>query len=136
MKNSIKVSSKFDFRGETHTPELVLDLDEMIAREEPDYHLLLANANGIGLYSYEYEVLESSELDFSEATGEAVGFLRDGRFDFEGFRKHCEMQRELEELGNIARQHLGVEILEQESPLREALIAAYRLGQSSKSRDG
>lgn len=133
MNNSIRVSAQFDFRGESFTPEMVLDLDAMMVSgaELPNLHLLLAKANRIGLYSYEFEVLESSELIFSNATGDAADFLHNNHFQFEEFCRHWQAQQQLEALRNIAREHMGVESLEQLPGLQDALLAAYRLGQES-----
>lgn len=133
VKNSIRVSAQFDFKGETYTPEVVVDLDAVVERNElaPNYQLLLANENRIGLYSYEYEVLESSELVFSDATGYASEFLHENRFDYEGFRRHWQAQQNLLALRDIAREYMGVASLEEQPKLQAALLAAYRLGQSS-----
>jgi len=132
-KNSIEVSSQFDFRGQTFQPKVVLDLDALMQQEGelPQFHQLLARENGIDLYSYEYEVLESSGLNFANATGMAGEFLQADDFDLQGFRRRWLQQRELEALVDIARRHLGVDTLEQKPGLREALLEAYRLGAKS-----
>lgn len=134
MKSSIEISAQFDFRGETFTPVITLDLDRLMQSGAvmPDYYQLLANENGIGLYSYEFEVLESSELRFSDAQGLAADFVENGNFDFEGFRRRWLEQRELETLTAIAQRHLGVDELAQQPSLREALLEAYRLGKASR----
>lgn len=133
MKNSISVSTEFDFRGKTLRPAVTLDLDGLMERggEMPDYHQLLAKENGIGFYSYEYEVLESSELFFSSATGLAASFLDNGVFDFDGFSRCWREKTEMQALEGIARRYLDVETLEQEPKLREALMEAYRLGKGA-----
>jgi len=134
VKNSIKISTQFDFRGHTYTPTLVLDLDTLARKENeiPDYHLLLAQENGIDHYSYEYEVLESSELLFSDATGEASAFVDEGWFDYPGFRQRWQMLQQLKALSDIARRVMGVADLEQQPELQAALLEAYRLGQESE----
>ena len=133
MKNSIKISTQFDFKGKAHTPEMVVDLDVLMARNElvPNFHLMLATENRIGLYSYEFEVLESSELVFSEATGMAGEFLTDNLFDYRGFRERWQTQQQIAGLREIALEHLGEASLEQHPALQAALLAAYRLGQES-----
>lgn len=134
MKSSIEISAQFDFRGETFTPVITLDLDRLMQNGAvmPDYYQLLANENGIGLYSYEYEVLEASELHFSDAQGLAADFVESGNFDLEGFRRRWLEQRELETLAAIAQRHLGVDELAQQPSLRDALLEAYRLGKASR----
>ncbi len=138
MENSIQVSAQFDFRGQTFRPMARVDLDRLVEAgdELPDYHQLLATENGIDLYSYEYEVLETSELVFAEARGLAADFLEAGRFDFTGFRQRWLEQKELELLALIARKHLGSEALTQQPGLREALQEAYQLGRGSAHRSG
>lgn len=130
MRNSIRISTEFDYRGETFRPTVTLDLDKVMegGGEIPDYHQLLAMENGFDLYSYEYEVIESSELVFSDATGLAARFLQECSFDLEGFRRCWLESREMSALEEVARRHLGVEELEREPKLREALMEAYRLG--------
>lgn len=130
MENSITISAQFDFRGKTFRPAITLELDWLMERgaELPDYHQRLAAENGIDPYSYEYEVLESSELVFENATGLAAEYVMDGHFDFEGFRQRWLEQSELGALERIARKHLGVEQLDQQPALKGALLEAYRLG--------
>lgn len=134
MSNTIEISAQFDFRGQTHTPRATLELDALLERGEavPDFHQRLAIENGIDLYSYEYEVLESSELHFSAATGLALEFFHDGVFDFEGFRRRWQHQRALQRLEQVAQRHLGVEDLAQDQALSAALLEAYRLGREER----
>lgn len=138
MDNSIEISAQFDFRGETFRPTMTLDLNHVMetGMELPDYHHMLAIENGISLYSYEYEVLESSELMFSGAKGLAGDFLQQGRFDFQGFRQCWLEHRELSALQALAQRHLGVDDLSQQPALQEALLEAFRLGKESCSPGG
>jgi hypothetical protein len=133
VKNSIEVSSQFDFRGETFRPSATLDLDDLMQRDSEtlDIHQLLALENDIDLYSYEYEVLESSELEYGKATGLAASFMASGHFDLQGFRKRWQQQREMSGLQAIAERHLGVDDLESQPGLRDALLEAYRLGKGA-----
>lgn len=130
MKNSIVVCAEFDFKGETFRPRLVLDLDQLMERDGtlPTLIPLLARANAIDPYSYQYEVLESTPLTFTEATGAATDYLEEGRFDIAGFEHHWHEQRQLQQLQAIAERCLGVSDLTEEPALKEALKQAFLLG--------
>lgn len=130
MKNTITVSVQFDFKGESYQPTATIDLDQLMAQygKLPDFHQWLGTVNGIDPYSYQYEVLESCELEFSEPSGIASAFLHEGRFDARGFQQQWFEQQQLRALQEIARRHLKVEDLEQQPQLKAALLEAYRLG--------
>lgn len=131
MTNSIKARIKFSFQGKTYSPETIINLDEVIsAGQDLDrLHSKLAQANGIDTYSYLYEVMESSEVIFSEATGSAANFLSEsGRFDFEAFRTANERSTPPPML-ELARQYMKIERLEDIEGLEAALLAAYKAGQ-------
>ncbi len=129
MKNRVRVSAVFSFRGETHEPELVLDLDDfMDAGKDLDaLYPLLAAANGIGAYSYEYEVLEMAPLHFNRPEGLAADFVADGRLDLEGLRRARSEVRRREALAAIARREMGVDPADVPG-LMAALEAAYEAG--------
>ncbi|MDH5786328.1 MAG: hypothetical protein OEZ16_12085 [Chromatiales bacterium] len=128
--NSIKARVEFSFKGETYTPEAVIDLDKVIAADQDltRLHAKLAQMNGIDPYSYLYEVMESSEIHFSNATGSAAAYLNsEGQFDFEGFRA-AYGQSGTPSMLQIARQHMQIDNLEQIEGLEAALLAAYQAG--------
>lgn len=134
MNNSIEISAQFDFKGETFRPTATLDLDRLMQQrgdEEVDFHHLLAMENGIDFYSYQYDVLESTMLEFANPTGFAGECLADGIFDFAAFRLRWQEQRELEVLQEIASRHMGVDDLQVQPSLQAALLEAYRLGRKS-----
>ena len=131
MKNRVRVRATFSFRGKTHHPELVLDLDELPPESlEPEtLYPMLASANGIDPYSYEYEVLEVTPLEFDQPEGVVTDHLHDGRLDFPALRQaltHAQLHNRLEE---IARKQMGVEKLEEIPGLEAALRAAWETGQ-------
>jgi len=130
VKNHIEVSAEFDFRGKTYTPSVKLDLDSLMEQygEFPDLHQRLAREINIGPYSYEYEVLESSELIFSNATGFASKFLTEKQFDIQAFRQYWLEQQQLNMVQEIASRHLDIDELEKHPNLKAALIEAYTLG--------
>ena len=135
MSNKVRVSAPFSFRGETHHPEMELDLDRFLAegRSLDDLYPMLAAANGIGAYSYEYEVLESSAKIFSEPTGIAAEFINDEGFDLEGFKtKHSE-KGILEKLQSIASETLNIDNLAESEKIQNALMQAYQAGFKDKA---
>ena len=85
--NTIRARMTLSFRGETYELDSVIDLDGCSGEpgEAPDFHRLLAQAAGIDPYSYLYEVLETHEIAFSDATGVAARHCRDGGFDWAQF---------------------------------------------------
>ncbi len=130
MKNRVRVSATFSFRGETFHPELVLDLDELPPESlEPEaLYPMLAVANGIDPYSYEYEVLEVAPLAFDQPEGVVADHLRNGRLDFAALKQALADARLRNRLQEIAREHLGIEKLEEMPGLEAALRAAWEAG--------
>ena len=121
---------EFSYRGETLRPSASVDLDSLMAAggELGDLHDLLARLCGIDTYSYQYEVMEAHEIQFSNATGIAADCLHDGKFDIQRFTQLWQEARELDALQAIAREHLQVDNLNDNEGLKLALLAAYRLG--------
>ncbi|NOR51064.1 MAG: hypothetical protein GQ470_00450 [Gammaproteobacteria bacterium] len=130
MSNSIVATIPFDFKGVHHTPSTRIDLDEFISGEKvlTSIYTMVAVQNQVGAYSYEHEVLLSSDIIFSQPEGIAEQFFDDGNFDMEGFRQAYHQQRILHDIGLIAREHLDVDDLEQNPDLKQALLEAYRCG--------
>lgn len=128
--NSVRAHLRLSFKGETHELDALIDLDHGPAAGEdaPNFHLLLAKANNIDPYSYLYEVLESHDIDFSEATGVAASCCRDGQFDWEQFNQQRRKEQNTQLIRVIAAQMLGVQDLDQHADLKAALLAAYQAG--------
>ncbi len=135
MSNRIDASVTFSYKGQTLAPSVSLDLDRFLEKEGklPDLHLLLATENNIGLYSYEYEVLQAYPLVFANAEGLAAEFLVGEEFDVEGFIAAWKLSKVVERLEEIAGRHLGEADLNARPALRAALIEAYELG---RQREG
>jgi hypothetical protein len=109
---------------------MVLDLDQQMERygNLPDFYQLLARESRIDPYSYQYEVLESSELEFAAATGLAAEHLDNGHFDVGGFQQRWHEQQHLGILQEIAQRLMGVDNLEQQPELKAALLEAFAAG--------
>ncbi len=136
MNNSITASVVFDFRGQTYRPTGEFDLDQIMHKNGsiPDLYKALADMNGIDTYSYEFDVMESYEMQFSNAQGIAAEYVHDGRFDQDGFITHWYREQQLSALREIAKQEMGIDDLDQHLKLKAALFSAYQKGQENAPR--
>lgn len=130
MSNRVTISAEFSFKGQQLTPTCELDLDDIVSEDGqlPDLYMLLANNNNIGLYSYEYEMLQSEPVIFSNAQGIIRDFIHDGELDVAGFEKAWKEQRIYSRLQAIANRQLGIDDLQQNPSIAQALLDAYQLG--------
>ncbi len=130
--NTVRASLSFSFKGETCELDSVIDLDRCHGEPGamPDFHRILAQKAGIDSYSYLYEVLESHEIVFSDATGVAARSCHEGRFDWASFeRDRCEEQ-DWPAVKAIAEHILATRDWEAAPDLKAALLAAYRAGKA------
>ena len=130
--NTVRARVAFSFKGETYNLDSVIDLDACLGKPgaAPDFHRLLARAAGIDPYSYLYEVLESHEIEFSDATGVAARSCRDGQFDWSRFEQDIGEERDWPAVRAIAEPILGARDLDADPALKAVLLAAYRAGQA------
>lgn len=135
MPSTIRARLSFSFKAETHELEAAIDLDRLLADSgaAPDFHRLLALANGIDPYSYLYEALESYDIEFAEPTGLAVEYCDAGHFDWPGFAERWRAAADLRAIRTIARDILGEGALNGQPALEVALLAAYRAGKAAQS---
>lgn len=133
--NTIRARLAFSFKGETYELDSVIDLDRQsgASGEAPDFHGLLARSAGIDPYSYLYEVLESHEIEFSDATGVAAQSCHDGQFDWNRFEQDLGAERDWQAVRAIAERIMGARDLDADPALKEALLAAYRAGKASRA---
>lgn len=129
MKNTVEIYTEFDYQGKSLKPSMVLDLDSHIKTLEDIavIPVLLAKANGIDSYSYQYEILLDSSLCFDHATGLASQFVVNKEFDFAGFLAASGEGKLLSKLQTIAQQELGITDLSAQPALKQTLLRAYRL---------
>ncbi len=133
IKNTIKITIPFSFKGVEHSPSSVIDLDIFSQGEQAIDNVfhLVANENKIDNYSYEYEMLESATVVFSEPTGIASEFMSDNFFDLDGFKKQQEQGDALQKLQAIARDVLNIDDIESNKEIKNALLKAYQAGKES-----
>jgi hypothetical protein len=131
--NTVRARVAFSFKGETYDLDSVIDLEACLGEPgvAPDFHQLLARAAGIDPYSYLYEVLESHQIEFSDATGMAVGSCRDGRFDWIRFEQAMRGEDDWQAVRAIAEGIMGARDWEADPALKAALLAVYRAGRVS-----
>jgi hypothetical protein len=96
----------------------------------PDLFSLLARASKIGVYSYEYEMLQAETLVYSKAEGLVANFIADGVLDLESFESAWLEIEAIKKLSVIAKKTMNVDDLTADPKLQSALFEAYRLGQS------
>ena len=135
--NTVRARLSLSFKGETYELDSVIDLDGCLGEpgEAPDFHLLLAQAAGIDPYSYLYEILESHEIAFTDATGVAALSCRDGRFDWTQFEQDRREDQDWLVVRAVAEHILASRDLDADPDLKAALLAAYRAGKSSGAVD-
>jgi len=132
-KHTLDVSVVFSFKGEDYELTTSIDFD-MLRFEDgslPSIHAILARAHGIDMDSYLYEVMEISEIEFSNPKGIPAQYYRDGAFDIEGFTDAWHRHQVLEQLRPIALRELGIVSLEEHPALMTVLEQAYWLGRKS-----
>lgn len=130
--HTIRARLSFSFKGEAYDLDAVIDLDHAVgdAEDAPDFHRLLAQAAGIDTYSYLYEVLESHDIEFSDATGAAARCCGDGGFDWTEFAQARGDERDWQAASAAAEPILGARDWDAEPRLKAALLAAYRAGKT------
>ncbi len=128
-EHSIIAKVAFDFRGKRFEPEIKLDLTRIDSESfsEEQIYAMLAKANQIGFYSYEYEVMQSYPLEYSQPQGMAKAFLSENGFDFNHFLKAYQQQELLQKLQQIACNNMQITSLDDIPGLEKTLLEVYRM---------
>ena len=130
--NALTITLPFSFKGKVFRPDCRINLDDLMEKGSiPCLYTHLANENRIDIYSYEYDVMMMSDMEFSDATGIATRFVHDGKFDIEGFESEWEEKRVDGQLQQIVNRHMNQTDIEQHPQLKQALTEAYRLGRDA-----
>ncbi len=127
MSNSIRVSVTFSFKGKTHHPTIILDLDQYFSSGTnlENLYAQLARQNNIDHYSYEYEMLQSEPLQFDQPEGLAKKYMTENGFDIDGLQQAWQTQKQIEKLTKIARRHMDIEQLKDIDGLEQTLLEVY-----------
>lgn len=130
MTNQITAKIEFNFKGKTLTPTVILDLDKLMKQHGaiPPLHQLLARLNNIDSYSYEYEIMLSEEVHFSDVKGSAADFMQDSHFDQKGFEQRWHEDELFNTLSSLIKQQLDIDDINQHPKFKSLLIAAYQAG--------
>ncbi len=134
MKNIITASIHFSFKGKELSPSLTVELDPYLegASSFPNLCSLIAKANNHDLYSYEYEMMQATDIKYSDAQGLVAEFINDGQLDIEAFEAAWNENKALIKLLTIAENHMNITDFSQHNELKHALLAAYQLGKKDK----
>jgi len=132
--NKITASIEFSFKGEYITPSAELNLDEIMQKHHaiPPLHQYLATLNNIDSYSYEYEMLLSEDINFTQAEGDVANFVQDNQFDQVAFERDWHEKELIKKLAPSIKQHLDIDDLNQHPDLKSVLLIAYQLGKDNK----
>lgn len=133
MSNTLTACIEFSFKGEDFRYVAPLDLDALLLQYDqfPAIAPLLAKIHHVDTYSYLYEVMEESDVMFSDAQGIAAEFVHHGEFDAQGFAAQWAELKVLIPLQKIAQQTLGIADLKAHPDLLSALKLAYQQGQKA-----
>jgi hypothetical protein len=137
MTNKITAKVEFYFKGESYTPSTVLDLDDIMQKHGtlPSLHQLLARLHNIDSYSYEYEMMEAENIQFTDAEGWATDFIVDNQFDQLGFEQQWHEQDQLNRLAPIIKQQLDIDDIQQHPELKKVILTAYQYGKQNSKTD-
>jgi len=130
MKNSIDARVEFSFKGEDYTHASRIDLEELLRQYDamPSLHAILAKLHGIDTYSYLYEVMQATEIEFANPQGCAADYLIGGEFDLALLAANWQTAKTGMLLQPVAARELGITDLNLHPALKRALVAAYHLG--------
>lgn len=134
MSDRIELTIRYSFKGETFEPSASFDLDAAMRNngQLPDFIASLARQNDIDAYSYEYEVLPHGEFIWRNPAGLASECMTDGEFDPSCYQQRWYKKEQMQALQNIALKHLGIDDIDSEPDLKQALVAAFRAGKRAK----
>lgn len=132
-KNAITARIEFSFKGEDYDHSTVLNLDLLLNQyaEFPALYSIMAAQHGIDTYSYLYEVMQESDIEFTEPRGYAADYMVDGEFDVQALANNWQNQKAAALLQPIASRELGIADLNEHHALKAALLAAYNLGRGT-----
>lgn len=133
MSNHITATVEFYYKGEKYTASVDLDLDQCMEKAGflPELYPLLAQSINLGIYSYEFEMMQAEVILFSHARGLAIEYLSEDVFYFESFKLAWVENQVFEKLQEIAQKTLSIDDLSKQLELQNALMQAYRLGKMS-----
>ncbi len=133
MNNYITASIIFCFKGVNHSPSLTVDLDQHMAASGsiPNLYPLIARANQLDLYSYEYEIMQLETIHFNNPQGMVAEHINEHNLDIKAFESAWHESKIIAQLQEIIKHTLSVSDLNQHPNLMDALMQSYNLGKNT-----
>mgnify|MGYP000282293581 CR=1 FL=1 len=133
MTNHITATIEFDYKGNRLSPSAILDLDQLMQQHGtiPPLHQMLAKLNDIDSYSYEYEMMQAEDIQFTNASGWVTNFVQNDYFDKTSFEQYWHEQQLLEQLALELKQQLNIDDIQQHPKLKQIILSAYQLGKKA-----
>ena len=132
MKNIVTASVEFYFKGEKFSPSITIVLDEHLegnaSLDTDNLFSIIAKENNIGMYSYEFEMMQAETIKFQHVEGFVESYIVEGTLDMKAFAAVWHENNALSKLLHIAESHMNITDFEQHTELKQALLAAYQLG--------
>ncbi len=136
MKNTLTASIHFSFKGKELSPSMTVELEPYLegAGTFPNLCSLIAKANNHDAYSYEYEMMQATEIKYSDAQGLVAEFINnEGQLDVNAFEAAWNENKALIKLLSIAEDHMKITDFSDHIELKKALLEAYRLGKKDEA---
>lgn len=145
--DKVNAHLSFDYRGQSYQMSAELNLSDYSSQIDdcdPDVPLavlldvpqLIAQAHGVDVWSYEFEIMQQSDIWYDNAQGLAAGCVRDGSFDLAAYRAAWQQQVDvtlspvLDRLCALA----GAGTAEVRQAIRQAWGQGYAAGRADADR--
>jgi hypothetical protein len=130
MKNTVIATIEFYFKGKKFTPSISIDLNEhlQLKSDFPNLCALIASTNKIDHYSYEYEMMQAEEIQYTNPEGLVANHISNGELNIDEFLIAWQDNQVSSKLLLIAERHMELKDLGQYPELLQALLDAYKLG--------
>ena len=108
--DKVNAHLSFDYRGQTYHMSAVVNLDVCFCQSDGrdaqvpsavplevllDVPQLIAQANGVDVWSYEFEIMQQSDIWYDNGQGLAAACVHNGRFDLSAYLAARQQQVEV-----------------------------------------
>lgn len=131
MKNTSLANLSFCYQGKTFELSIQLDWDKLLKQYDsfPPLYSFFAKEHNYDFYSYQYEVMQEEEIEFSEIQGDwLLRYINENSLDIVQIASNWAELRVGVLLQPIAEQILGINDLTQEPKIKQALTEAFLIG--------
>jgi len=131
--NTITATIEFGFKGKQFVLDTPLDLDELMQKHGliPPLYDYIARTHNIDSYSYEYEILLSEGIQFSNPSTWVTNFVDNKHFDQVAFAQQWQERHILEKLAPQIKQQLAIDNIQQHPKLKDLILTAYNYGKQA-----